>query len=347
MAVLVDRDADDNMALVTMAAQFVTPDALRFLMRNACGYVYLALTAERCAQLGLDFVDLNDSLIRPPATVTIEAREGISTGIGLADQAHSIAVAIDPTKGREAIVLGGHVNPLRARPGGVLERAGWTEGSIDLARAAGLLPAAILCEIHNDDGSATQGADVTMFCRRHRLPMITIAEVIAHRQRTDKLVNREVETTLPTAFGEFMAVGYRSLLDGSHHLALVKGEVRGKADVLVHVHRSCRSGDIFHSITCRCGESVHAALAAIDVEGMGALVYLAEDDDALHRAQMDEQPWRDFGVAAQILVDLGLSSIRLLTNQRHDIPGLAGYRLTVSDHVPLRVPGDSPAARAR
>lgn len=338
MAVIVDRDSTDNMALLMMGAQFATSDALNFLMRNAHGYAYLALTPNRCSQLGLDLVDRgNDSLVRAPATVTIDAADGISTGIGVEDQAHSIAVAIDATKGRDAIVLGGHVNPLRARPGGVLERAGPTEASIDLARAAGLVPAAILCEIHNDDGSATQGDDVVAFCASHKLGLITIADVIAYRLRTDKLVEREVTTTLPTAFGEFMAVGYRSLLDDSHHLALVKGDIRGHANVLVRVHRSCRSGDIFHSVGCRCGDHIDAAMAAIEAEGLGALIYLAEDDDALHRPQLDEEPWRDFGVGAQIMVDLGLSSIRLLTNQRHEIPGLSGYRLTVSDRVPLRV----------
>jgi 3,4-dihydroxy 2-butanone 4-phosphate synthase/GTP cyclohydrolase II len=338
MAVIVDRDAADNMALVTMGAQFVTPAVLNFLMRNARGWVYLALTPERCDELGLDLLGgPNESLARAPATVTIEAVDLNGTGIGVREQAHSIAVAIDPTKGREAIVLGGHVSPLRARSGGVLARAGPTEASIDLARAAGLLPAAILVEIHNEDGSATQGEEVAAFCRRHGLPMITIAEVIAHRLRSDKLVEREVMTSLPTAYGEFMAIGYRSLLDGSHHLALVKGDVRGRTEVLVRVHRSCRSGDIFHSSRCSCGEHIHAAMAAIEAERLGALVYLAEDDDQLHRPQLDEEPWRDFGVGAQILVDLGLTSIRLLTNQRRQIPGLAGYRLTVSDHVPLQV----------
>lgn len=339
MAVLVDREGEDNMALVTMGAQFVTPDALNFLMRNARGLVYLALTSERCTELGLDLIGgPNDSLAKAPATVTIEAAEGISTGIGVREQAHSIAVAIDPTKGREAIVLGGHVSPLMARRGGVLERAGPTEASIDLARAAGLLPATILCEIHNDDGSATQGEDVAEFCRHHRLPMITIAEVIAYRRRSDRLVEREVATTLPTAFGDFIAAGYRSLVDNSHHLALVKGDVRGQTDVLVSVHRSCRSGDIFHSLTCDCGAHIHAAMAAIEAEGVGALVYLAEDDDELHRPQLDEEPWRDFGVAAQVLVDLGLTSIRLLTNQHREIPGLAGYGLTVTGHVALDLP---------
>ncbi|HET9104735.1 MAG TPA: 3,4-dihydroxy-2-butanone-4-phosphate synthase, partial [Solirubrobacteraceae bacterium] len=229
MIVVTDDEDRENEGDLVMAAQFVTPDAINFMTRQAGGWICLALTPERCDELGLELMTLkNESAHETPFTVTIEAREGVTTGISVHDQAHTMQVAVDPTKGREDIVKPGHVRPLKAKPGGVLERTGHTEASVDLARLAGVNPAGVICEIQNEDGSMAHGEELALYCFKHGLKMITIADLIAYRRRTEKLVERVVATRLPTAFGDFTAVGYRSLVDNKHHVALVKGEVEGR-----------------------------------------------------------------------------------------------------------------------
>jgi 3,4-dihydroxy 2-butanone 4-phosphate synthase/GTP cyclohydrolase II len=358
MVVVVDDEDRENEGDLVMAAEFVTADSINFMATHARGWICLALTPERCDELGLELMTMkNETAHQTPFTVTIEAREGVTTGISAADRAHTIRVAVDPAKGAEDIVIGGHVNPLKARAGGVLERTGHTEASVDLARLAGATPAGVICEVMREDGEMARVPDLAAYCAKHRLKMITIADLIAYRRRHDKLVERVVSTTLPTAFGEFTAVGYRSLVDEKHHVALVKGDVDGIEDVLVRVHSECLTGDVFHSLRCDCGEQLESALAMIETEGRGVLLYLAQEGrgigllNKLRAYKLQEEgldtvdanlqlglpaDLRDYGIGAQILVDLGLSSIRILTNNPKKIRGLEGYGLRVADQIPIQ-----------
>jgi 3,4-dihydroxy 2-butanone 4-phosphate synthase/GTP cyclohydrolase II len=358
MVVVCDDEDRENEGDLTMAAQFVTPEAINFMAKEGRGLICLALTPQRCDELGLDLMAAkNESPFETPFTVTIEAREGVTTGISAADRARTIQVAIDPESAPRDLVQPGHVFPLKSKPGGVLERTGQTEAAVDLARLAGLNPAGVICEVMNDDGTMARVPDLERYCARHGLKMITVADLIAYRRRHDKLVERVVSTRLPTAFGEFDVVGYRALVDDKHHVAMVKGDVAGQKDVLVRVHSECLTGDVFHSLRCDCGEQLESALAMIESEGQGVLLYLAQEgrgigllnklkaynlqDKGLDTVDANLElglpvDLRDYGIGAQILSDLGLSSIRILTNNPKKIRGLEGYGLSVTDQIPIQ-----------
>jgi 3,4-dihydroxy 2-butanone 4-phosphate synthase/GTP cyclohydrolase II len=358
MVVVCDDENRENEGDLTMAAQFITPEAINFMRKEGGGLICLALAPERCDELGLDLMAAkNESAFETAFTVSVEARSGVSTGISAADRARTIQVAIDPKSSPRDLVQPGHVFPLKAKAGGVLERVGQTEAGVDLARLAGLNPSSVICEIMNDDGTMARVPDLAPYCERHGLKMVTVADLVAYRRRHEKLVERVVATKLPTAFGDFVAVGYRSLVDNKHHVALVKGDVEDGGDVLVRVHSECLTGDVFHSLRCDCGEQLESALAMIEEEGRGVLLYLSQEGrgigllNKLRAYKLQEEgldtvdanlrlglpaDLRDYGIGAQILVDLGLSSIRILTNNPKKISGLAGYGLSVSDQLPIQ-----------
>jgi 3,4-dihydroxy 2-butanone 4-phosphate synthase/GTP cyclohydrolase II len=357
--VVVDDEQRENEGDLTIAAQFATPEAVNFMATHARGLICLCLTPERCDELELaQMTSRNEAPLKTAFTVSIEAREGISTGISAHDRSRTVQVAIDPGRGRADLVSPGHVFPLRARPGGVLERAGQTEAAVDLARLAGLIPAGVVCEIMREDGTMARVPDLVEFCGRHGLTLVTVADLIEYRRRHEQLVERTATVRLPTAHGEFRAVAYREKLTGRPHLALVRGEVAGAEDVLVRVHSECLTGDVFHSLRCDCGEQLELALRRIAAEERGVLLYLAQEGrgigllDKLRAYELQETGLdtvdanlelgfpidaRDYAIGSQILADLGLSTIRVLTNNPRKLTGIAGFGLAVVEQLPIEV----------
>jgi 3,4-dihydroxy 2-butanone 4-phosphate synthase/GTP cyclohydrolase II len=367
MVVVVDDPDRENEGDLVIAAQFASPEAINFMATHARGLICLCLTEERADQLSLKpMTEHNEAPLGTAFTVSVEAREGVTTGISAADRSHTIQVAINPQSEPHDLVQPGHVFPLRAKPGGVLERMGQTEAAVDLARLAGLNPSGVVCEIMNDDGTMARVPDLVPYCERHELKMVTVADLVEYRRRHEKLVERQARVRLPTEYGEYEAVAFRETLTGKTHIALVKGDVDGAENVLVRVHSECLTGDVFHSLRCDCGEQLEQALQMIEAEGRGVLLYMAQEGrgigllNKLRAYELQERGLdtveanlelgfpadaRDWGIGNQILADLGLSTIRILTNNPKKLTGLDGFGLTVVEQVPIEVPPNAENAR--
>ena len=368
LVIVADDERRENEGDLIGAAEKVTPEMINFMATHARGLICTPLTPERCDALGLpQMTERNSESHETAFTISIDAaaRFGVTTGISAADRAETIRVAIDPSTVPSDLRRPGHVFPLRARPGGVLQRVGQTEASIDLARLAGLYPAGVICEILNPDGSMARRLDLERFAGEHGLTFITVAQLVAYRLKHERLVHRVAEARLPTPFGEFRIIGYRNDVDGAEHVALVCGDVGGK-QVLVRMHSKCLTGDVFGSARCDCGWQLHSAMRMIADAGAGVVVYLDQEGrgigllNKLKAYELQDQghdtveaneklgfkpDLRNYGIGAQILLDLGLSSIRVLTNNPMKLVGLEGYGLEIVERLPI-VPAPSDENRA-
>lgn len=356
MIVMVDDEDRENEGDLVMAAEMATPEAINFMATNGRGLVCVPMTAERIQALELEpMVSNNTDPHETAFTVSVDATTS-TTGISAFERADTVKILADPKSDPSKLQRPGHIFPLKARKGGVLVRAGHTEGSVDLARLAGLQPAGLICEIMNENGSMARVPDLFLFVAKHNLKLITLKDLISYRRQTEKLIERVESIHLPSAFGDFNAIGYLSIIDQKEHLALVKGNVSNGDPVLVRVHSECLTGDVFHSNRCDCGDQLSAALEEIEREGRGVLLYMRQEGRGIgllnklkaYKLQEEgkdtveanlalgfKEDLRDYGVGAQILADLGISKVRLMTNNPRKIVGLEGYGLKVIQRVPL------------
>jgi 3,4-dihydroxy 2-butanone 4-phosphate synthase / GTP cyclohydrolase II len=360
MVIVCDDEDRENEGDLTMAAELVTPEDINFMATHGRGLICLPMGEEMLDRLEIpQMITHNSSRLGTAFTVSIEAKDGVSTGISAADRAHTCRVAVDEATDPDDLVMPGHVFPLRARPGGVLQRAGQTEAAVDLSRLAGLKPAGVICEIMKEDGTMARVPDLEKFSAEHGVKMVTVAQIIEYRRTYETLVKCAVETKLPTPFGEFRLRAYENEIDDLTHLAIIMGEPEGKDDVLVRVHSACLTGDALHSLRCDCGSQLEAAMRAVAAEGEGVIVYMQQEgrgigllnkmkayhlqDEGLDTVEANQRlglapDLRDYGIGAQILKELGLRRIRFMTNNLTKVVGLQGFGLEIVERVPIEIP---------
>ena len=365
--IVVDDEDRENEGDLTIAAEKITPDAINFMARHGCGLICVPLTEDRLAELDLpQMVGQNTARLGTAFSVSIDAKAVTSTGVSASDRAATVLATIDSRTRPSDLVRPGHMFPLKARNGGVLVRAGQTEAAVDLARIAGLYPAGVICEIMNDDGTMARVPELTKFAKRHKLLMITVADLIQYRLRTEALVRRVATAELPTEHGDFRVFAFESIIDHETHVALVKGDIGDGQHVLVRVHSRCLTGDVFHSARCDCGPQLDAAMERISAEGRGVLLYLNQEgrgiglankirayelqDQGLDTVEANERlgfkaDQRDYGIGVQILKDLGVRSMRLLSNNPRKLVGIEGYQLSVAEWIPLEIPASDGTRR--